>query len=367
MIKILQILGGLGRGGMETFIMNIYRNIDRNTVQFDFLLRYPGGDYESEAKLLGANLYYTGERRSGFLKYNKKLNDFFKNHACEYNAVHCHVSSLSSIEALYYAKKNGIKTRILHSHSSSISSSKLHYLTHNFFRFFVKSWATDYVGCSKKAIDWLFKYTGVRDKVVMIPNGIKLSDYSYSPEKRLTQRAKFDFLEGEFVIGHVGRFIWIKNHKFLVDVFEKILLQLPLSRLVLVGEGELYEKIQQYVKQKGISENVLFLGLRKDVNELMQAMDALIMPSFYEGLPVTLVESQASGLLTVCSDTISKDSRLTNCLHFLKLDDGASSWANYIIELSKKHHRQDTSDEIREKGFDIVNSASILMGMYNRS
>lgn len=366
MIRVLQILGGLGRGGMETFVMNVYRNIDKGNIQFDFLLRSPGGDYEEEAKKLGANIFYTGERNKGLLNYWKKLDEFFKNNARNYSVVHFHVSSLSSIEAIYYAKKYGVKVRILHSHSSSVSGSKFHYLTHNFFRLFVKNWATDYIGCSKEAVDWLYKYTRVYKKAVLIPNGIKSSDYTYNSEKRNEVRNKLGFKENDFVLGHVGRFIWIKNHKFLVDTFEYIQRFIPSSYLVLVGNGNLFDDVQQYVRQKGLSNKVVFLGLRSDVNEIMQALDVFVMPSFYEGLPIALVESQASGLLTICSDTISKDSSLTDCVHFLKLNDGAKYWANYIINAFRVHHRKDTSNEIREKGFDIINTTSILTNLYKK-
>lgn len=363
-MKVLQILGGLTRGGMETFIMNIYRTIDRNEIQFDFLLRSPGGDYESEAKKLGANIYYSGARNAGFLSYYKRLDLFFKEHKDDYCAVHCHVSTLSNIEVLFFAKKYGVPVRILHSHSSSVSGNKLHYVTHSIFKIFVKYLATNYLGCSEKANQWLYKYTGVYNKAIMLPNGIDVSKYTYNPSCRQYIRNSLNIGDNSFVIGHVGRFVWIKNHKFLIDIFESIQSRVSDSILLLIGTGDLCDATKEYVNSKGLNEKVKFLGSRSDVSDVLQAMDVFVMPSFYEGLPVSLVEAQASGLLVIGSDTISKDSTLTENIQYLSLDMSSESWASSILTSFEKHDRKNMEKKIQEKGFDVRYSCKLLRDIY---
>lgn len=367
MIKVLQVLAGLGRGGMETFIMNVYRSIDRESVQFDFLLRSKGGAYIPEAESLGANIFYIGKRHEGFIQFWNNLDLFFREHAKDYAAVHVHTSTLSSVEPLYYAKKYGVPVRIVHSHSSSVSGNKLHYISHYLCKLFIKSWATDYLGCSKEANEWLFKYTGIYSRAIMVPNGVLSDDYKYSAEIRKQLRDELNLKVDDLVVGHVGRFAWMKNHKFLLDVFKKILESNPHSKLMLVGKGPLMEVTKCYAKSIGVDNNVLFMGLRNDVSRLLQTMDVFIFPSIYEGLPVCLVESQASGLLTICSDTVSHDSSITNCIYYLRLEDGADRWCSFVMEKMKNFKRIDQTPTIKSHGYDIKETATLLKSIYKRS
>ena len=366
MIKVLQVFSCMTRGGLETFVMNVYRAVDRSIIQFDFLIANEGGDYDEEAKALGARIYYTGSRRkNGLIKYCKILDGFFKEHASEYVAVHYHESTLTSLEPLYYAKKYGIKNRLLHSHSSSVSGSKIHYITHYINKLFVKSLATQYLGCSKKALQWFYKGTGVYSKSVMIANGINVNQFSFDAKKKEQVRINLKIENDELVIGHIGRFIWLKNHKYIVEFFQVICELHPKSKLVLIGVGPLLDEIKQMVVDIGLGNHVLFLGLRSDIPDLLQAIDVVVMPSVYEGMPVSLIEAQASGTLVYGSDTISKDTAITDRMHFLSIENEPRIWAETILS-NDSFEKTDTRDAIKKAGFDISAIASDLVNRYKR-
>lgn len=367
MIRVLQIFSGLGRGGLETFVMNVYRTIDRTKVQFDFLLSTPNGDYEEEARNLGANIYYVPSRSKGVKKYNEELDKFFKENGKRYSAVHLHVPTLSSVEPLFYAKKYGIGTRIIHSHSSSVKKNLrfrfLHLLVHHINKFRIKSLATNYLGCSDKALDWMYKYSGVRDKAVLIQNGIEPSKFIFNPAVRTKIREEFQ-LNDEFVIGHVGSFIPVKNHKFLINLFFEYQKKHGNTKLLLVGDGSLRSDIETQIKELGIEGNVILAGIRSDVNEILQAMDVFVMPSFFEGLPVVLVEAQASGLPIICSDKISKMSKMSENFLMLSISESPQVWASAINKTPRNINRNKAYENIIKHGYDINSIATELCKTY---
>ena len=361
-------MGGLKRGGLESFVMNVYRSIDRNDIQFDFLLtQISNGDYEDEAKSLGAHVYHLPARNRGYRAYNKSLDDFFCNHH-DYIAIHEHISSLTSIRPAYYAKKYGIPVRLLHSHSSSIQKSLrlywLHLLLHYLNKPKVHSWATHYLGCSDKALNWAYNFTGVRSKALMINNGIDSQLYEFNKVVRSKIRKELNIGEEDFVIGHVGRFIPLKNQSFLVDILEEIHKGRPSSKLLLVGEGDTMPDVKAKSELKSLGNNVIFTGVRSDVARLMQAMDIFVMPSWFEGLPVSLVEAQAAGLPIVASSTISQDSDLTGTILFMSIKESAANWAKNIIEWGERVGRPDNVDKIVQAGFDTKTITKQLIELY---
>lgn len=365
MIRVLQ-MAGLNRGGLETFVMNVYRKINRDKIQFDFLTHTPEGDYAEEIKTMGGRIYGIPQRNKGFVAYYKVLDSFFFKHAHEYQAVHFHVASLSMASALYYAKKYGVQVRILHAHSSSISGSKLHYIFHYGTKLFVKYLATDYLGCSDKALDWLYNYTGVRHRAVMVNNGVDVDSFKYNITKRILIRNKLN-ISDFYVIGHIGRFSTVKNHKFLISVFHHYHRKNPKTKLLLVGIGELMESIKKQVSDLGLNNSVLFLGVRSDISDLLQAFDIFVMPSLFEGLPVSLVEAQAAGLPILATDVISHDTIMTSDFHYMSLNKPAEEWANKIDEILSSYNRKDTSESIVKKGFAINTTVSYLSNLYLRS
>lgn len=356
-------MAGLNRGGLETFIMNVYRQIDRSKIQFDFLTHQPDGDYAEEVKSLGGRIFSLPPRNKGFQQYYKALDIFFAEYANEYAAVHLHVSSLSMASSLYYAKKYGIKIRILHSHSSSISASKFHYILHCITKPFVKNLATNYLGCSDKALDWLYNGSGVRKQAVMISNGIDVENFKYNEIKRNKIRQSLG-LDNMTVIGHVGRFYNVKNQPFLVSTFFTYHKLNPKSKLMLIGTGESINEVKVQVEQLGLTNDVLFMGVRSDIPDLLQAMDIFVMPSLFEGLPVSLVEAQTAGLPVLATDVISHDTNMTDGFHYMSLAKTSKEWANEIDRILNSYIRRDTTKEIAAKGFDIKETANILSKIY---
>lgn len=367
MKRVLQVFARFDRGGLETFVMNLYRSIDRNKVQFDFLLCMSGGDYEKEARELGANIYYLPQRNAGIRQYHKALNRFFKDHAKDYAAIHQHASSLSSIEPQYYAWKYNIPVRILHAHSSSIASSvkanSLHRLVHNVSKLSLPMLTTHFFGCSDKAIDWLFKGSGRRSRAKMINNGIDASRFIFNKDTRKRIRNEFGLVD-ELVIGHVGSFIKVKNHTFIIKVFAELLKSIPTAKLLLVGDGILKTQISERIKEAGIQNSVILTGIRTDVNDLMQAMDVILMPSLFEGLPVSLVEAQAAGLPLVLSDTISRDIKLSDHVQFLSLEDSLQNWVDAITAFAQIHRNEEGNKLIESVGYDINKIAEMMTDLY---
>lgn len=362
-------MGGLNRGGLETFAMNIYRAMDKDEIQFDFLLtQIPGGDYAEEARSMGANIYTLPARNKGYKAYQQALDAFFKEHH-DYIAIHEHISSLTSIDPAYYAKKYGIPVRIFHAHSSSIQRSLKFHWVHTILHYVnkpkVHSWATHYLGCSDKALDWIYKYTGVRSKAIMINNGIDTSKYVFNERARAEVRAELGLDADAFVMGHVGRFIPLKNQSFLVDILVEMKKTCANAKLMLVGDGDLREQVAIKAEEKGVGNDVLFTGVRSDVNRLMQAMDVFVMPSWFEGLPVSLVEAQAAGLPVVASDTISHNSDLSGTILFKSINLDSKSWASDILCWVNNNGRPDNIEAIIKSGFDSNETVNQLINLYN--
>ncbi|WP_370788688.1 glycosyltransferase family 1 protein [Bacteroides nordii] len=364
MVRVLHILGAMNRGGIETFIMNVYKTIDRDNIQFDFLVNSKNNDYAEEIEELGGKVYYIPPRNAGFIAFRKNIDIFFEKNKGVYCAVHNHVASLSSIYVLASAKKNGIKVRIVHSHSSNIKGSKLHYISHFFNKARIKVLATDYFACSDVARHWLFDYTGCFSRSKIINNGIITSDFRYDDEKRKKIREELKLKETDIAICHIGSFIPVKNQSFLIDVFSYLLKKSDKYKLFLVGDGILKKQIEEKVYDANIGDSVYFLGLRKDVNFLMQGFDCLVFPSLFEGLPVTLVEAQAADLRVVCSDNISKMAILLPTTNFLSLTLGPLQWAKIIHARLCSKQRKDNTSIIEEAGFDICTITEFLRAIY---
>lgn len=364
MVRVLHVVSAMNRGGLETFIMNLYRNVDRSKVQFDFLVHTENkGDYDDEIKSMGGKIYSIPSRSSGIYKNYKAVNSFFKDHE-EYNVVHQHASSLTYIEPLKAAKKYGVTTRIIHSHSTRLIGNPIHKLFHLLNRLLIEFYVTDYFACSDLAARWLLgeeKYK--QNKYTIINNGIEPKDFKFNPRIRNEYRDKLK-INNKFVIGHVGRFSYPKNHNFLLDIFKAFNDKKPESILLLVGDGELLNNSIKKCKELGLEGKVVFLGLRSDISNLLQAMDAFVFPSHYEGLPVALVEAQSAGLLCFVSDSITKQINITQLVNNISLNSTADFWANCIIDKSENQKRFDTTEIIKSNGFDIRVVANSLMEYY---
>lgn len=361
MIRILQITAQLERNGTETFIMNVFRNIDRSKFQFDFLINSPSHNgYYNEACNLGARIYYIPSRKKGYIKYLKELNSFFKKHSHEYDAVHFNGNSFTSIEALYFAKIYGIKQIIAHSHNSKTSGIH-NVILHKINRIFIPKIATSFLACSDLALKWAYSRSIIKTARI-IHNGIDLNKYKFDQNLRKQKRDELN-IGKELVIGTIGRLTEVKNHTFLIDIFSEILKIQSEAILIIVGNGKLKQALVDKTKDLNIEDRVILTGERDDVPELLNAFDAFVLPSLYEGLPFVGIEAQANGLPTFISENVSKQIILTDKVFLLSLDEKPKYWANYILN-HIDYIRDNLSKNI--KNFSIVNTVRELEKIYSK-
>lgn len=356
-IRVLQIVTYMGRGGLETMLMNYYRQIDRSKVQFDFLVhRDFEADYDKEILAMGGKIYHVSRLIPWSKAYRNELKNFFRAHP-EYTIVHVHQDCLSAV-ALQCAEECGIPVRIAHSHNKSQDKNikyfiKLHYMKQ------IPAYATKLFACGNAAGNWMFQGQPFQ----ILNNAIDTKKYTYSEQVAAEVRKEFDIGNCK-VIGHIGRFNPQKNHTFLIDIFSEIKKIQPDAKLLLVGGGDGMAAIQQKVNELNLTDSVIFTGVRSDVHRLLQAIDVFVFPSVYEGLPVTIIEAQAAGLPCVISDHVPDECIVTQDLVTIqKLSDSPESWATHIVS-RMNIDRKDTREEIKSHGFDIAENAKWLEEFY---
>ena len=349
MIRVLQIIGSLERGGAETFLINLYRNIDKTKIQFDFVIYSEPSEnsYYQEVKELGGKVFITTPKSEGILKNFKTIKTIVKEN--NYDIVWKHTESCFRALDLLAAKCGGATRMILHSHSSYAHG--IEKLLHYMFRLFIDFFVTDRLACGDMTGHWMFG----RQPFQMINNGIKIDDFTYDRELREQYRLEFRF-QNKIVIGHVGRFHPVKNHRWIINVFEKFKEENSDAILVLVGAGELMTQMQELTKAKGLEEDVCFVGSRSDIPQLLQMMDIFIMPSIYEGFPVTLIEAQAAGLPCVVSSTISKEVDVTGNMSYVDLDAPVEVWVDQIVQKCGTK-KEDNVEYLKAAGYDIKDVA----------
>lgn len=362
-IRVLQVIGIMNRGGAEAMLMNLYRNIDRTKVQFDFIENtFESAVYDEEIRSLGGKIYncphYTGKNH---LQYVKWWKNFFKEHSGEYKIIHGHIGSTAAIY-LNIAKRNGLYT-IAHSHSSGSDQTFASYL-YSVISYPTRFIADYFFACSENAgIDRYGIKVTKSDCYSVLSNAIDTKTYKFNNEIRNEVRTEYS-LDQKVVIGHIGRFCVPKNHTFLLNIFSAIKKKESSAVLMLVGGGSLEEKIKAKAHELGIFESIIFTGIRSDVSRMVQAMDVFVFPSLFEGLPVTLVEVQTSGLPCVISDKVPAESILIKDLvSTMKLTDVAEQWADHILGRLDSV-RRDRSEEIKKCGFDISATASRMEKFY---
>ena len=360
-IRVLQVLGGLNRGGAETMVMNLYRAVDKSKVQFDFVIHSSKEDaYIEEIKAMGGKIFvfprYTLKNTSSYKKY---WNKFLSDHP-EYKVVHSHVRSYA-IVFLKIAKKHGLTT-IVHSHSTSNGKGAASVVKRIMQRPLRRK--VDYLfACSEESGRWLFGDKAIKkDNYRMIPNAVDTKNFAFSEETRKAMRGSLGISDDTLVCGHVGRFHPAKNHPFLLEVFKGILDRGTKAVLVVVGDGTLRPEIEAKIKELGIGESVMLLGSRGDVADVIQAMDVFVFPSNWEGLPVTVVEAQASGLPCFISDTITRDVNTSRLVKYLPINKGVDIWVDEILGADLE--RCDVIKEICDAGFDVSASAEKLTEFY---
>lgn len=359
-IRILHVLGALDRGGAETMIMNLYRNIDRAQIQFDFLIHTKNKcDYTDEIINMGGKIYSV-DRFKGYniISYIKQFFYFYKSHP-EHKIIHGHMRSTASIY-LYIAKKMG-KYTIAHSHSIS-SGTGIKAIIKNIMQFPIR-FISDYnFACSFEAGKWLFGKRIVNsNKFNILNNAVDISKFIFNIEIRENKRKELE-LTNQFIIGYVARFHHAKNHDFLIDVFWEISKKNENFILILVGEGELKQKIKEKVKQYKIEKQVIFFNSRNDINELMQAFDLFAFPSKYEGLGMVAIEAQCASLPVLCSEYIPREVQITENITFLPLD--LNSWIEKILELKMQDRKIVNPDSLFESSYNIDKTTHFLTEFY---
>lgn len=359
-IRILIVDGKLISGGVEAFLMNIYRHIDTSRVQFDFLVHYKERFfYDDEVESLGGRIYRLSFRNDNNLfRYKKDLKEFFSTHR-EYNIVWGHMDGLAGIY-LKIAKECGVPVTIAHSHITS-SEKSLKGLIKRLLRRDIPKYADYRFACSTEAGKYLYGKSDFR----LIHNAIDTDKFRFNEEARNRIRKAHNW-ENCTVVGHVGRFFPQKNHRYLVEIFRELSALDDSFRLCLCGDGEDRQAVEAMVKEYKLDPKVVFTGSITNMNEYYQAFDIFILPSLYEGLPVSGIEAQTSGLPCLFSDTITREvSLVPDNVQFMSINDDPRVWAHRLLTLRGKS-RRDTSEEIKKGGYDISDLAGQLQEMFEK-
>lgn len=360
-IRILQYIGSLNIGGSQTMIMNYYRNIDRTKIQFDFVVdRKNDVFFVKEIESMGGKVYFLDYFKGyNIISFKKQWNRLFKEHP-EYKIIHCHVRSVASI-VLKIAKKYGLKT-LCHSHSTS-NGKGIKSLTKWFLQKKIPKYADNLLACSEESAIWLYgKDNVLRDNCAIINNAIDTKKFLYNDNIRCKVRKNLK-VENKKVIIQVGRFVEVKNYIFTLEMFKELLKENEEYYLLLVGNGPLKDAIIDKIKSLQLEKNVNILENRNDVNELLIASDIYVMPSLYEGLPLSLVEAQAASLPCIISKNISGGKIIKELIYDLDLDNNFEEWIQKIKELSN-FKRKIRLNEIINTGFDIEKNVDTLVELY---
>lgn len=352
------MLNSMGMGGIENFLMNLYRNLDKEKYQFDFILQSKDESlFENEIKALGGNIYKVPRIEKHPLKHLIELKKILQKN--KYIAFHRHTANSIVFTDLIIAKMSGIKNIIIHSHSTSHPKAWLNKL----FRPLAYALASEHLACGKAAGEWLYG----EKEFEILNNGIETEKYLYNEQTRNKTREKFGFAENDIIIGHVGRFDDAKNQKYIIEVFEKLSKLSNQYKLVLCGDGELRGHLNLYCKENGLGDRVLFLGIRKDVNEILQALDLFVFPSKYEGLPLALIEPQLTALPCLISSHIPEEAIYNNNILKLGIEESdKEEWVRQIIALPVTTAYRTFINEELYKDYDIKNIVIKLCEMYEK-
>lgn len=343
-------------GGVESFLLNYYRKIDRTKFQFDFLCNtHNKVAYEDELVSLGGRVIHIAMRSKEPLKYHKELNKFMKKYALCYQAVWVNVCSLANIDYLKVAQKYGIKRRIIHSHNSQNMDNYIRKILHIINRMKIKNYATDFWACSDEAAKWFYKGK-LQSRVIVIKNAIELDKMEFSAEKRELIRNKYGITD-KLVIGNVGRLHFQKNQMFALEVMKYLTEKKADCVLILVGQGDDEKKLHQRAVELNIKEKIIFAGVQSDIGGYLSAFDLFLFPSLFEGLSIAGLEAQVNGVPVIASSgVIPKELKLSENFYFKKLVDGPENWAEAIEKLSsdlKRTDKEQIKKRFTEAGFNI--------------
>lgn len=371
--KVLLFVDRMRVGGIQTLLVELIEQFKMMQQPCDLLLLDDGEQYDLEdtVRQRGTTVYKLQgiwlHRPWDFPRYESAVRKFFAAHH-DYQAVHLN-SGPKNYPILKYAKRYGIPVRIAHAHNTGFqTSSKAAQLLGDLFKRPLRRYATHCLACSDLAGQWMFGSRWMSaGKVTVLPNGIPLQEYAFHPDTRRKVRTEWNASTDTLVVGHVGRFTTQKNHGFLLEIFAELHRKQPNSLLVLVGIGELQDAARSEAEELHLTDSVRFLGFRSDVADLLQGMDIFLMPSLYEGFPVTGVEAQAAGLPCVFSDTITREVKILDAVEYFPLSTPAAQWADSILRLAKSGDRQQACEVLIEKGYGVHTMAEQLIQIYHSS
>lgn len=361
MKRLLCLMSNMNAGGAETFLMKIYREIDKTKYQIDFCINILDKNYyEDEILTLGGKIYRIPSRSNNIKKHNEELANIISNN--NYKYVLAVSSSSASFIDLKIAKMSGAKICSIRSSNSNLNMNlKNRFLQSLLRKIFIK-YADELISPSDLAAVCMFGKNFNQDKRFnYLHNALNYDEYSFNEYKRKKIRNEFLLEEKDLVVGHVGRFYEQKNHKYLIEIFHELVKKNSKFKLLLVGTGELENEIKSMVANLGIVDHVIFSGVRSDVKDILSAMDVFVFPSLYEGMPNTVVEAQAAGLPCLLADTITKQANITGNVYYKSLSDRPVEWANTIIQLLTNNYSRDTQDSFKNKNYDIESCSKLFV------
>ncbi len=354
MKRVLQItVGSMHYGGVQNFLINLYRHIDTEKVQFDFvLMTKEEGVYEKEILSKGGKIYRIPQMKNSFIGHYRALYKIIKEN--KYEIVHRHTTTSVCWPDLMVAKLAGAKKTISHSHSSFWKHPIIHKLCIPFLNVF----SSMRLACGDLAGKWLYG----KKEFSVINNGVVLEKFSYSKETRERIRKELE-IEDKIVVGNVARLSYEKNQKFLIELLSEMVKDNPNVILLLIGDGPLRKELTDFTRELCVEGNVRFLGMRDDVNDLLQAMDVFVLPSLFEGFPISVVEALVSGMPCIISDKVSNEVDYKGLVSQIGLEEPLEVWRDSIFRMINIA-RQDRTIEMNNAGFGIHTTAQILENMY---
>ncbi|GAA2956375.1 hypothetical protein FC48_GL001419 [Ligilactobacillus murinus DSM 20452 = NBRC 14221] len=344
-------------GGIETFIMNMYKNMDSNDIRFDVITtsrdKIP---FEEKLREQNSKIYHIPSPKNIYLYVMEIIRIIRSNN---YDIIHIHKNSLVNIIPIIIAYKINGSRVIVHAHNTAPTKGNLKFL-HYINRWLLKSMNIRRVACSRKAAKWIFN-TDIADQVLIIPNGIKLEQYARNKIIREKIRRKYSLDSDDILIGNVGRLTKQKNQEYLIELLEKLDEKF---KLIIIGDGKLRNTLISSAKRRKVLERIIFTGAVQNVNDYLQAVDIFVMPSLFEGLPIAGIEAQAMGIPVLVSDAVSIELKLTSNIEYLRLAN-QEQWINHIKKsVGKVNH--ESIEQIRENGYDISQTRIKIRQLYNK-
>lgn len=354
MKRVLCLISGMNSGGAETFLMKLYRKIDKNLYQMDFCVNIKDeGFYDKEILNMGGKIYHIPSKSENLREFKKCLTELIRKEKYEY--VLRITSNTMGFMDLKIAKNAGAKVCAARSSNSNDPKGLKMKTAHILGRIFYAKYVDVKIAPSELAAIYTFGEKEYKNhEVCILKNAVDLEQYKFSDNARKRIRNELGISDDDIVCGHIGRFSKQKNHKYLIEIFNSLLKKKPNAKLILVGTGELEQDVNKQCEELGIKENVYFLGVRSDIPAILSAMDVFVFPSLYEGMPNTVIEAQATGLPCVISDTITKQANVLGTVKYISLNSAVDIWVQEI--LSKNKERYFSRELFIQKGYEINSS-----------